>query len=107
MNEPNENKAAPPVDVPRLVRQVVVERVTTKREEIPVTACLPHEVFEKAKSEGKVLTESETVEYIIKDYPEDHWSLQGQASPLLRMSVSMSKRRCSPSSRRIPIQFAP
>ena len=72
MNETNENQAAPPVDVPRLVRQVVVERVTTKREEIPVTACLPHEAFEKAKSEGEVLTESETVEYIIKDYPEDY-----------------------------------
>lgn len=72
MNEPNENTAAPPVDVPRLVRQVVVERVTTKREEIPVETCPPHEAFEKAKNGGKVLTESETVEYIIKEYPEDH-----------------------------------
>ena len=72
MEETKENTAAPPVDVPRLVRQVVVERVTTKREDIPVKADTPSDAFEAAKNGGVVLTESETVEYIIKDYPEDH-----------------------------------
>jgi len=52
--------------------QVVVERVTTKREDILVNAVTPSEAFEAAKNWGVVLTESETVEYIIKDYPEDH-----------------------------------
>jgi len=63
MNDTNET--------PR-VRQVVVERVTTKREDILVNAGTPSEAFEAAKNGGVVLTESETEEYIIRDYPEDH-----------------------------------
>lgn len=49
-----------------------VERVTVKREVIPVKATSLDEAFLKAKNEGEVLTESETVEYVIKDYPKDH-----------------------------------
>lgn len=49
-----------------------VERVTVKREVIPVKAESLNEAFQKARTDGKVLTESETVEYIIKDYPKDH-----------------------------------
>jgi hypothetical protein len=49
-----------------------VERVTVKREVIPVKADSLNEAFQKARTDGKVLTESETVEYIIKDYPKDH-----------------------------------
>jgi|GEM_PF-4279285 len=62
MNDTNET--------PR-VRQVVVERVTTKREDILANGGTPSEAFEAAKNGGVVLTESETEEYIIKDYPED------------------------------------
>ena len=74
MNKPNDDKNG--ADGPRCHRQFVrlidVERITIKREIIPVKAEFPHEAFRKAREAGNVLTETETVEYLIKDYPEDH-----------------------------------
>ena len=68
------NKAAGGDCISRLVlpSSIDVERVTVKREVIPVKADSLDEAFQKARTDGKVLTESETVEYIIKDYPKDH-----------------------------------
>lgn len=37
-----------------------------------VNAASLDEAFQKARTDGKVLAESETVEYIIKDYPKDY-----------------------------------
>lgn len=76
MNDPKtsetETDAVAAVGVQRLVRLIDVERVTVIREIIPVKARAPKEAFDKARSTGKVLHESKTVEYIIKEYPEDH-----------------------------------